>query len=91
MHYLLFYEAIDNYVEKRAPYREEHLKVIQSSYDQGDLVMAGATGDPASGGVFIFKVEDVKKVEAFAASDPYVQNGLIKSWYVKPWKVVIGD
>ena len=91
MHYILFYEAVDNYVEKRAPYREEHLELIQSFYDQGDLIMAGATGEPATGGVLIFKGEDSKKAEAFAAGDPYVQNGLIKSWYVKPWKVVIGD
>ena len=25
MHYLLFYNTIEGYIEKRAPYREEHL------------------------------------------------------------------
>jgi uncharacterized protein YciI len=28
--------------------------------------------------------------EAFAAADPYVRNGLVTSWRVRPWTVVVG-
>jgi len=32
MYYILFYKTIDNYVEKRAPFKEEHLSVAQQAY-----------------------------------------------------------
>ena len=28
--------------------------------------------------------------EAFAKGDPYVQNGLVKSWKVREWTTVVG-
>ncbi|MBZ9778918.1 YciI family protein [Psychroflexus sp. CAK8W] len=91
MHYILFYKAVENYIEKRAPYREEHLKLIESFYSQGDLLMAGALDDPATGGAFIFKGDSTEKAEEFANKDPYVKNGLITEWEVRPWTVVIGS
>jgi uncharacterized protein YciI len=30
-----------------------------------------------------------KTVENFAKDDPYVRNGLIPEWRVRPWTVVI--
>ncbi len=30
-------------------------------------------------------------VEEFARNDPYVLNGLVTRWEVRPWAVVIGD
>lgn len=90
MHYILFYKTIDNYIEKRAPYREEHLALAQKAYDNGTLVMAGALAEPADGAVLVFKGENPAVAEAFAQNDPYVKNGLITEWYVRPWKVVVG-
>jgi uncharacterized protein YciI len=29
--------------------------------------------------------------ESFAASDPYVVNGLVTRWTVRPWTVVVGN
>ncbi len=90
MHYILFYKTIDNYIEKRAPYREEHLALAQEACNNGDLVMAGALAEPADGAVLIFKGESPAVAEAFAQQDPYVKNGLITEWQVRPWKVVVG-
>lgn len=90
MHYILFYKAVDNYIEKRAPFREEHLNLIKSAYEQGTLIMAGALAEPADGGVFIFKATDPKVAEDFAKNDPYVKNRLIVEWKVRPWTVVAG-
>lgn len=90
MYYILFYKTVENYVEKRAPYREEHLKLIQEAHKIGDLLMAGALADPADAGVFIFKGETPEIAEDFAKNDPYVLNGLIKEWEVRPWNVVVG-
>lgn len=90
MYHILFYKTIDNYIEKRAPFRKEHLELLKTAEEQGTLLMAGALADPADGGVFIFKTNDPKNVENFAKNDPYVKNGLITEWQVRPWTVVIG-
>ncbi|WKK78098.1 YciI-like protein [Marivirga salinae] len=89
-YYLLFYKTIENYVEKRAPFRTEHLKMAEEAHQNGDLVMAGAMAEPADGAVLIFKGESPKKAENFAKNDPYVKNGLIETWEVRPWTVVVG-
>jgi uncharacterized protein YciI len=91
MHYLLFYDVGDGYVEKRAPFRELHLKHATQAFERGELVLAGALSDPADGAVLVFRGPTPEFAEAFAKSDPYVVNGLIKSWRVRKWVTVIGD
>jgi uncharacterized protein YciI len=90
MHYILFYKTIEGYAEKRAPFREEHLRLAQAARDNGSLVMAGALADPADGAVLVFKGENPSVAEKFAHNDPYVKNGLIAEWHVRAWTVVIG-
>ena len=91
MHYILFYQTVDGYVEKRQPYREKHLQLAQQAYKDGILILAGALDEPADSAVLIFQCKNKSTVEHFAESDPYVQNGLIKKWEVRPWTVVIGN
>lgn len=90
MYYILFYKTVEGYVEKRAPYRAEHLALAKSAYEKGSMVMAGALADPADGAVLVFKGEGPEVAEAFAKNDPYVKNGLISEWSVRPWTVVVG-
>jgi uncharacterized protein YciI len=90
MYYILFYKTVDNYVERRAPYREEHLAYAHAAHKRGDLVIAGALDEPADGAVLVFKGENPLIAEEFAKNDPYVRNGLISEWKVRPWTVVIG-
>lgn len=91
MYYILFYKTVDNYIQKRAPYREEHLRLAQNALENGSLVMAGALSEPTDGAVFIFKGNSPEIAEKFAKNDPYVRKGLISEWEVRPWKVVIGS
>jgi uncharacterized protein YciI len=90
-YFLLFYETVDNYVEKRAPYRAQHLELARDAYARGELLLAGALAEPSDGAVLVFRAPDQAAVENFARRDPYVQNGLIKTWRVRPWAVVIGN
>jgi len=90
MYYILFYKTVDNYVEKRAPFREEHLAYANAACQRGDLVMAGALAEPVDGAVLVFKGEEASIAEEFPKNDPYVRNGLITEWEVRPWTVVIG-
>jgi uncharacterized protein YciI len=90
MYFILFYKTIDNYVERRKPYREEHLAYANKAFERGELILAGALADPADSAILIFKGEDPSVASDFARSDPYVKNGLITEWNVRPWTVVIG-
>jgi uncharacterized protein len=90
MHWLLLYELVDDYLERRTPLRPEHLGLAQAAHERGDLVMAGALSDPADGAVLVFRGDDASAAEAFAQADPYVREGLVRAWQVRPWTVVIG-
>ena len=90
MHYVLLYDVVDDMVTKRAPYREEHLKLIRDGHARGEIVMAGAVGDPVDGALLIFRSESPDVAERFVAADPYVKQGLVIRWKVKPWNVVAG-
>ncbi len=52
--------------------------------------MGGALAEPADGAVLIFQVDDPAIVRRFAEGDPYVRNGVVTTWRVRPWTVVIG-
>ena len=90
-YYILFYTTVDNYVEKRVPFREEHLNLAQKAYQNGSLVMGGALDDPADSAMLIFKGNSPEVATEFAQNDPYVKNGLITEWKVRPWVVVVGN
>jgi len=77
MYYILFYKTVVNYVERRKPFREEHLAYANAAHERGDLVMAGALAEPADSAVLVFKGEDSSIAEEFAKNDPYVKNDLI--------------
>ena len=91
MHFLLFYDVVDDYVDRRGPYRSEHLSLIQEAHNRGEVVMAGALADPADGAVLVFRGPSPQSAESFAQADPYVRNGLVKRWRVRQWNTVIGD
>lgn len=90
MHYILFYTTVENYIEKRAPFREEHLALATHYKENGQLIMAGAFANPSDGAALVFNVENEKQVQEFVDNDPYVQNGLITEWAIREWTVVIG-
>jgi len=90
MYYILFYKTVDNYVERRKPFREAHLSLALEAYNKGALIMAGALADPTDEAVLVFKGDSPEVAHEFLHHDPYVINGLITEWTVRPWTVVIG-
>lgn len=87
--YALFYEYVPDILERRAPYREEHLAHARAWKEQGRLDSAGALGSPPEGALFIFDVDDPEVIEAFVRADPYVAAGLVTNWRVQQWTVVV--
>jgi uncharacterized protein YciI len=89
-HFLLFYDVVSDYVERRAAYRAEHLALAQAAVARGELVLGGALGDPVEGAVLLFHGDSAQVAERFAAADPYVRHGLVTRWRVRPWSTVVG-
>lgn len=90
-YYALIYETVDDYVARRAEFREMHLRMAREVRERGDLVLAGAFEDPVDRALLIFRVDDKSKIEEFVRNDPYVVNGLVKKWEMRPWRVVVGQ
>jgi uncharacterized protein YciI len=90
MYSLLFYDYVDDVVERRAPLREAHLALAGEMHDRGILLMAGALVEPIDGAVLVFTTDDRTVVEDFVARDPYIREGLVTSWRVRLWNVVLG-
>lgn len=91
MHYLLFYDVVEGYAERRTPFRAAHLAHARQALDRGELVLGGAFANPIDGTVLLFKGSSAAAAEAFATSDPYVLNGLVTKWRVREWTTVVGE
>jgi len=89
-HFLLINHLVDDYILKRVAYRAEHLALANRFFEEGHLVMAGALTDPADTSVLVFKVDDIAVIQDFIQQDPYAKAGLIHSFEIRAWNVVIG-
>ena len=89
-YFLLLYDVVDDYLERRGEFRDEHLASARVAHERGEIVMAGALADPPDGAVLVFRGDGPEAAERFAEQDPYVKNGLVTRWRVRPWTVVIG-
>jgi uncharacterized protein YciI len=87
----LLYDLVDDYLERRGAFRDEHLGLAREAHARGELVLAGAWADPADGALLVWKTDDRSVVEAFVNADPYVRNGLVTSWRIREWTVVVGN
>jgi uncharacterized protein YciI len=90
-HFLLFYDVSDDYLARRGEFRNQHLEKAWASHDRGELLLGGALADPVDRAVLLFKAESREVVETFAKTDPYVLNGLVRSWTVREWSTVAGE
>jgi uncharacterized protein YciI len=88
MIYALFYDYVENIVERRAPHRPAHLALLEEWRADGRLVMGGALGEPPHGALIVLDVDDESVVQRFVDADPYVQAGLVTGWRAEPWHVV---
>ena len=89
-YFALLYDVVPDYVERRAAYRADHLALAREAASRGELVLGGAFAEPADGALLVFRGADRSVAESFAAADPYVRNGVVTHWRVRPWTVVVG-
>jgi uncharacterized protein len=87
-HQILFYEYVDDMLERRVPYRDAHIAYLRAARDTGRVLLAGALGNPPHGAAIVFVNEDTQEIERFADEDPYVKAGLVTARRVEPWALV---
>ncbi len=90
MHFLLIYEVVDDYANRRQPLRSEHLALASEFHQRGLLELGGALDDPLDMAILLFQCDCQTPIEEFVTRDPYVQNGLVRSWRIRRWKTVVG-
>jgi uncharacterized protein len=89
-YYALFYHVVDGFVERRMAFREAHLAHARHAANRGELVLGGALSEPSDTALIVFRGDSPDAARVFAESDPYVRNGLVQRWEVRPWNVVVG-
>ena len=88
--FILEYQYVSDILEKRVPYRSEHLALAEGLEKEGKIIAAGPFSPP-SGAVFLFNTNDINIINKFVEQDPYVKAKLVTSYQIKEWNVVIGS
>lgn len=84
MRFVLWGTYCENALEKRTPFREEHLAGLKRHQDAGVLITLGPTQD--SSHVFgIFEAESQQQVEDLLHADVYWREGIWTALAVYPW------
>lgn len=89
MHLVLEYLLADDYLERRTALRADHLALARAAHERGELLLAGALPDPYDRALLVWTAPR-EVVERFVAEDPYVNQGLVTAWTIRPWDVVVG-
>ncbi len=88
--WVLLYDYVDDYVERREPFRQAHLALAAEAHRRKELLLAGALDQPLNAALLIFETDDASVVDDFVRADPYVGNGVVREWRIRPWNVVVG-
>ncbi|KAG0559311.1 hypothetical protein M758_10G094300 [Ceratodon purpureus] len=89
-YFALTYDYVPDILEKRGPYRAEHIALAQAQESEGKLLLGGAWGDPVDGALLIWLVHSADEVQQFIEKDPYVKNGLVTKFDIRPVAAVVG-
>lgn len=88
-HFVLIYEFAPDFMTTREAFRPKHLAHARASAARDELQLGGRLSDEPTG-LVLFKAESAAVAEQFAADDPYVINGVVRSYRVREWTTVVG-
>ncbi|MFM7169771.1 MAG: YciI family protein [Cyanobium sp.] len=84
MKFVLWGTYCANVLEKRAPFREEHLEGLRRQKDEGALLTIGPTEDISH--VFgLYEASSLEEVEALVRGDAYWREGIWTAVQVYRW------
>ena len=82
--FVLWGTYCENALEKRTPFREEHLSRLQDLKEAGTLITLGPT--EGSTHVFgIFEASELQQVRSLLEQDVYWREGIWTTLEVYPW------
>ena len=85
--YVLLYESADDVLAKAPARFPAHSQRAGEFHARGTLLMVGTFGDPqAEGSMGLFTTREA--AEEFVRGDPFVLNGVVRSWQIREWNEV---
>jgi hypothetical protein len=82
--YVLLYESADDVLAKAPLCFAEHSARGQEFHEGGSLIAYGPFGNPQEeGSMAVFTSREA--AEEFAREDPFVLNGVVRSWTIRDW------
>jgi uncharacterized protein YciI len=82
--FVLLYESADDLAAKAPAHFADHVARYQPYVERGELLMIGTFGNPQDeGSMAVFSTRQA--AEEFAAGDPFVLHGVVRSWRVLQW------
>ena len=82
--YIMWGSYFENALEKRTPYRQDHLAGLAEQKEKGILITLGPTKDNTQ--VFgIYEAQTEEEVKKLVESDPYWKNQIWTDYQVKEW------
>ena len=88
MKYVMTYRAVEDFLPLAQQHHPAHSERVDEFARRGDLLMVGTFDEPMNGdamGVFTTR----EAAEEFIAGDPFVLNGVVAGWTVRPWHEVL--
>jgi uncharacterized protein YciI/quinol monooxygenase YgiN len=81
---VVLYESADDLLETAPVHFPAHKARVDEFRGRGDLLLVGTFGDPLNeGSMAIFGSRAA--AEEFVRDDPFVINGVVKSWQIRDW------
>jgi uncharacterized protein YciI len=88
--YVLNYHAVDDFLPLARQYGAAHVSRLRQFHAAGTLLMVGTLREPMNGdalGLFTTR----KAAEDFVSGDPFVLNGVVARWTVRPWDDILSE
>jgi uncharacterized protein YciI len=86
--YVLSYRSVDDFLPLARQHGAAHLARLRAFHARGLLLMVGPLDDPPTGdamGVFTTR----EAAEEFISGDPFVENGVVATWTIRPWNEIL--
>jgi uncharacterized protein YciI len=85
--YVLNYETADGALPLARTLFPAHRTRADGFKASGVLLMIGTWADPSEGAMAVFTTREA--AEEFAREDPFVLQGVVKSWAIREWNEVM--
>lgn len=85
---VMTYRAVEDLLPLAQQHGPAHVARLQEFSARGELLMVDTFDEPMNGDVMgIFTTREA--AEEFIAGDPFVVNGVVASWTLRPWNEIL--